>query len=169
VWKEVSARMKAGGFHVAVVEPAEDRWLGLKPVVPGHTVVLIPLSSRDEAYFLAGVLNSTLISLALQYAVVTSVANLGIPKFNPNDRRHRKIAELSRKAHELAKCIYSEAKPDYCRSINAEKELERVERELDLAVAQLFGLAEDDLKEFANLMAILSGEELPAEEEVELP
>jgi len=169
VWKEVSARMQAGGFHVAVVEPVEDRWLGLKPVVPDHTVVLIPLSNRDEAYFLAGVLNSTLISLALQYAVVTSIENLGVPKFNPNDRRHQKIAELSRRAHELAKCIHSEVKPDYCRDIDAEEELGRVEREIDLAVAQLYGLAEDDLREFEKLMAILSGEELPAEEVVELP
>ena len=169
VWKEVSARMKAGGFHVAVVEPVEDRWLGLKPAVPDHTVVLVPLSNRDEAYFLAGVLNSTLISLTLQYAVVTSIENLGIPKFNPDDRRHQKIAELSRKAHELAKCIYSKVKPDYCRDVNAENELKSIERELDLAVAQLFELTEDDLKEFANLMAILSGKELSAEEEVELP
>jgi len=169
VWKEVSARMKAGGFHVAVVEPVEDRWLGLKPAVPDHTVVLFPLSNRDEAYFLAGVLNSTLISLALQYAVVTSIENLGIPKFNPSDGRHQRIAELSRRAHELAKCIYSEVKPDYCKDINAENELKGVERELDLAVAQLFGLTEDDLKEFANLMAILSGEELYVEEEVEPP
>jgi hypothetical protein len=82
---------------------------------------------------------------------------------------HRKIAELSRRAHELAKCIYAERKPDYCRGINAEGELRRVEREIDFAVAQLFGLSERDLKEFERLMAVLSGEELPAEEEVEIP
>jgi hypothetical protein len=52
--------------------------------------------------------------------------------------------------------------------INAEEELRRVERDLDIAVAQLFGLSEEDLREFERLLAILSGEELPAEEEVEV-
>jgi hypothetical protein len=64
---------------------------------------------------------------------------------------------------------YAEKKPDYCREINAEEELRSVERELDLAVAQLFGLSEEDLREFERLLAILSGEELPVEEEIEIP
>jgi len=87
-----------------------------------------------------------------------------IPKYDPNNGLHKKIADLSRRAHELAKCIYAERKPDYCRGIDAEGSLRNVERELDLAVAQLFGLSEEDLREFERLMAILSGEELPSEE-----
>jgi hypothetical protein len=63
VWKEVSARMKAGGFHVAMIGPLKDKYLGEKPVVPDHTVVLIPVESEDEAYYLAGILNSTMIAL----------------------------------------------------------------------------------------------------------
>jgi len=170
VWKEVSARMQAGGFHVAVVEPLKDRWLGLKPVVPDHTVVLIPLNDESEAYFLAGILNSTLVAFVLQYAVVASIDNLGIPKFNPNNELHRRIVELSKRAHELAKCIYAEKKPDYCSNVRSpEEELKRVEKELDATVARLYGLSEDDLREFEKLLAILSGEELLVEEEVELP
>jgi type II restriction/modification system DNA methylase subunit YeeA len=169
VWKEVSARMGAGGFHVAVLEHVSDTYLGNKTVVPDHTVVLIPLASREEAYYLAGVLNSILVALVLQYAVVSSVENLSIPVFDPNKVLHRKIAELSVRAHELARCLYAKAKPSYCSSVNAEEDLRRVERELDLVVAQLFGLSEEDLREFEKLMAILSGEELPAEEEVEVP
>ncbi|MEM4827917.1 MAG: N-6 DNA methylase, partial [Desulfurococcaceae archaeon] len=37
VWKEVSARMGAGGFHVAVIGPLSDKYLGEKVVVPDHT------------------------------------------------------------------------------------------------------------------------------------
>ena len=169
VWKEVSARMKAGGFHTAVVEPMQDKHLGDKVVIPDHTVVMIPLANKDEAYHLAGVLNSTLIAFALQYAVVSSIENLGIPRFDSSNELHRRISDLSKKAHELAKCIHAEIKPSYCMGINAEEELRRVERDLDLAVAQLFGLSEEDLREFERLLAILSGEELPAEEEVEVP
>jgi type II restriction/modification system DNA methylase subunit YeeA len=169
VWKEVSARMKAGGFHTAVVEPMQDKHLGDKVVIPDHTVVMIPLANKDEAYYLAGVLNSTLIAFALQYAVVSSIENLGIPRFDSSNELHRRISDLSKKAHELARCIHAEIKPSYCMGINAEEELRRVEGELDLAVAQLFGLSEEDLREFERLMAVLSGEELPAEEEVEVP
>jgi hypothetical protein len=169
VWKEVSARMTVGGFHVAVIEPLQDKYLGEKTVVPDHTVVLISVGDRDEAYYLAGILNSTIITFALQYAVVESISNLNIPKFNPNNDLHRRIAELSRRAHELARCIYASSKPSYCAGINAEGELARVEDELDLAVARLYGISEGELKEFRRLMAILLGEEVPVEGEVEVP
>jgi hypothetical protein len=137
--------------------------------------MLVPTNSLEEAYYLAGVMNSIIIRTVIasysyeigQYTHVLEI--IKIPKYNLNDNLHRKIAELSKKAHELARCIYAEEKPDYCRGIDAEEELRRVEKELDLAVAQLFGLSEEDLREFERLMAILSGRELPAEEEVEVP
>jgi type II restriction/modification system DNA methylase subunit YeeA len=168
VWKEVSARMIIGGFHVAVIEPLQDKFLGEKTVIPDHTVVLIPAGNKDEAYYLAGVLNSMLITFALQYAVVESISNLKIPKFDPNNELHRRIAELSRRAHELARCVYASSKPSYCASINAGDELRKVEDELDLAVARLYGVSEGELKEFRRLMAILSGEEVPVEDVVEV-
>jgi type II restriction/modification system DNA methylase subunit YeeA len=165
VWKEVSSRMKAGGFHTAVLEPTED--LEMKPVIPDHTVVLIPLFSRDEAYYLAGVLNSTIVGTITQYAVVGSLEEyIAIPKFDPNNEIHKQIVELSKKGHELAICIHAEVKPIYCdKVINPLKELEKVEREIDRAVAGLFGLSEEDLRELEKLMAILSGEEPPEKPE----
>jgi type II restriction/modification system DNA methylase subunit YeeA len=169
VWKEVSARMTVGGFHVAVIEPLQDKYLGEKTVIPDHTVVLIPAGNKDEAYYLAGILNSMLITFALQYAVVESISNLKIPKFDPNNELHRRIAELSRRAHELARCVYASSKPSYCAGINAEDELRKVEDELDLAVARLYGVSESELKESRRLMAILSGEEVPVEDVVEVP
>jgi hypothetical protein len=168
VWKEVSARMKAGGFHTAVLEPTKD--LEMKPVIPDHTVVLIPIFNRDEAYYLAGVLNSTIVGVISQYAVVGSLEEyMAVPKFDPNNQIHKQIVALSVKAHELARCIHAEVKPSYCDEVvNPLKELEKVEGEIDLAVAELFGLSEEDLREFEKLMAILSGEEPPEEpEEVE--
>jgi type II restriction/modification system DNA methylase subunit YeeA len=168
VWKEVSARMKAGGFHTAVLEPSKD--LEMKPVIPDHTVVLIPIFNRDEAYYLAGVLNSTIVGVISQYAVVGSLEEyMAVPKFDPNNQIHKQIVALSVKAHELARCIHAEVKPSYCDEVvNPLKELEKVEGEIDLAVAELFGLSLEDLREFEKLMAILSGEEPPEEpEEVE--
>jgi type II restriction/modification system DNA methylase subunit YeeA len=165
VWKEVSARMKAGGFHTAVLEPTKD--LEMKPVIPDHTVVLIPIFNRDEAYYLAGVLNSTIVGVISQYAVVGSLEEyMAVPKFDPNNQIHKQIVALSVKAHELARCIHAEVKPSYCDEVvNPLKELEKVEGEIDLAVAELFGLSLEDLREFEKLMAILSGEEPPEEPE----
>jgi len=172
VWKRIAGAItgKAVSFACAVVEPMEG-----KPVVPDDSTILVVADSPEEAYYIAGFLNSTIAraiiaSYTYELRQETHILNtIKFPKYDAQNEAHRKIAELSRRAHELAKCIYAEDKPDYCRSINAEKELKSVEGELDLAVAQLFGLTEDDLKEFEKLMAILSGEELPAEEGVELP
>jgi type II restriction/modification system DNA methylase subunit YeeA len=163
VWKEVSSRMKAGGFHCAVLEPTED--LEMKPVIPDHTVVLVPLFSRDEAYYLAGVLNSTIVGTITQYVVVGSLKEyIAIPEFDPNNEIHKQIVELSKKAHELATCIHAKVEPNYCEKvINPLKELEKVEKEIDRAVAELFGLSEEDLREFEKLMAMLTGKE-PKEE-----
>jgi hypothetical protein len=89
-----------------------------------------------------------------------------IPKFDPQNKLHIKIAELSKRAHELSSIKHNESPTT--ERYNIKKELERVEREIDLAVAELFGLSEEDLREFEKLMAILSGKEPPEEpEEVE--
>ena len=166
VWKEITQK---GGFACAVLCEVNDRYLGSKVPIPDHKLMLVPLASADEAYYLAGVLNSLIVrgvvtAYVSQLETETHILDyIKIPKYDPSNGLHRKIAELSRRAHELAKCIYAEKKPDYCRGINAKEELKKVEEELDLAVAQLFGLFEEDLREFERLMAVLSGEKLPAE------
>ncbi|MEM0460533.1 MAG: hypothetical protein QXZ31_11745 [Thermofilaceae archaeon] len=165
VWKEVSARMGAGGFHVAVVGPVSDRQLGNKVLVPDHTIVLVPMNSEEEAHYLAAVLNSSIIALVGTYMPVKGLENLSIPKFDPNNPIHRELAELSRRAHELAKCIYATSKPDYCSEVrNPLAELERVEEEIDRLVARLYGIPEEALQDIKKLLAILKAEEVPEEE-----
>jgi type II restriction/modification system DNA methylase subunit YeeA len=173
VWKRIAGAItgKAVSFACAVVEP-----IGGKPVIPDDSTILVEVKTPEEAYYIAGLLNSTIIraiiaSYTYELRQETHIADvIKIPKFDPSNGLHKKIADLSRRAHELAKCIYAEKRPDYCRGVDAEEELRRVEREIDLAVAQLFDLSEGGLREFEKLMAILSGEELPSEEEeVEIP
>ena len=67
------------------------------------------------------------------------------------------IAKLSERAHKLAKCIYSNNKHDDCKNINAKEELKKVEDEIDLAVAELYGISKEELEGFKELMDILSG------------
>jgi hypothetical protein len=172
VWKAIAGAItgKAVSFACAVVEPINGR-----PVIPEHSIMLVAVEALDEAYYIAGVLNSVIArsiiaSYTYELRQETHIIDfIKIPKFDPNNDLHRRIAELSRRAHELARCIYASSKPSYCAGINAEDELRKVEDELDLAVARLYGISEGELKEFRRLMAILSGGEVPVEGEVEVP
>jgi len=153
VWKEIT-----GSFVCAVVKPIDE-----KPVVPDHKLMLVEAESPDEAYYIAGVLNSVIVrSIIESYTCVmerdTHILDvIKVPKFDPNNNLHKKIAGLSKNAHKLAKCIYSNNKPDDCKNINAEKELKKVEDEIDLAVAELYGISKEELEGFKELMNILSG------------
>ena len=172
VWKRIAGAItgKAVSFACAVVEPING-----KPVIPDDGTILVEAETPDEAYYIAGVFNSVIArsviaSYTYELRQETHIVDvIRIPKFNPNNELHRRIAELSRRAHELAICIYASSKPSYCANVNAKGELRRVEDELDSAVAKLYGLSEGELKEFRRLMAILSGGEVPAEDDVEVP
>jgi len=160
VWSEMAGTIsgKALSFACAVVEPING-----KPVVHDHSVRLIPVEKPDEAYYIAGILNSIIarsIIAAYTYEIrqETNIVDfIKVPKFDPNNNLHKKIAELSKKAHELAKCIYSNNKSDDCKNINAKEELKKVEDEIDLAVAELYGITKEELEGFRELMDILSG------------
>jgi type II restriction/modification system DNA methylase subunit YeeA len=172
VWGAIAGAItgKAVSFACAVVEPINGR-----PVIPDHSVILVPTETSDKAYYIAGVLNSVVVrSIIASYTYELGqythiIDDIKIPKFDPNNNLHRRVAELSRRAHELARCVHASSKPSYCAGVNAEDELRKVEDELDLAVARLYGLSEGELREFRRLMAILSGEEVPVEGEVEVP
>jgi len=170
VWKTIAGAItgKAVSFACAVVTPING-----KPVIVDHSTILINTNDINEAYYLAGFLNSLLsrtiiASYSYELRQETHIVDfIKIPKFDPQDKTHNKIAELSKRAHELASIKHS--KPLAAERYNhIEKELEKVEGEIDRAVAELFGLSEEDLREFEKLMSILSGEEPPEEpEEVE--
>jgi hypothetical protein len=170
VWKTIAGAItgKAVSFTCAVITPING-----KAVITDHSTILISTDDLNEAYYIAGFLNSLLsrtiiASYSYELRQETHIADfIKIPKFDPQNEAHNKIAELSKRAHELSSLKLSE-QPAAERYNHIEKELEKVEGEIDLAVAELFGLSLDDLREFEKLMAILSGEEPPEEpEEVE--
>jgi type II restriction/modification system DNA methylase subunit YeeA len=160
VWKNITGAItgKAASFACAVVEPING-----KPAIPNVKLMLVETKTSDEAYYIAGILNSVIArSIIASYTYETVISTniidiIKIPKFDPNNNLHKKIAELSKRAHELAKCIYSNNKPDDCKNINAKEELKKVEDEIDLAVAELYGISKEELEGFKELMDILSG------------
>ncbi|MFP3144924.1 MAG: hypothetical protein RXQ93_07930 [Caldisphaera sp.] len=46
---------------------------------------------------------------------------------------------------------------NHCKNIDAKEELKKVEDEIDLAVAELYGISKEELEGFKELMNILSG------------
>jgi type I restriction-modification system DNA methylase subunit len=160
VWKNITGAItgKAASFACAVIEPING-----KPAIPNVKLMLVETKTSEEAYYIAGILNSVIArSIIASYTYETVISTniidiIKIPKFDPNNNLHNKIAELSKRAHELAKCIYSNNKPDDCKNINAKEELKKVEDEIDLAVAELYGITKEELEGFRELMDILSG------------
>ncbi|MEM2191719.1 MAG: hypothetical protein QW540_09885 [Archaeoglobaceae archaeon] len=182
VWKAIAGAItgKAVSFECAVVGPMHIKLPNgeivseLKPTVPEHSVILVGFEKQSEAYYVCGVLNSSIARAVIasytyelgQYVHILEHVN--VPRYDPNNPVHRQISQLSMKAHELAKCIYTKIKPDYCREIrNPEEELAKVEEEIDRLVAELYGIPEDALQDIKGLLAILKAEEIPEESEEE--
>jgi type II restriction/modification system DNA methylase subunit YeeA len=160
VWKNITGAItgKASSFSCAVLSLINN-----KIAIPNAKLMLIPFENLEEAYYVAGILNSIIArTLISSYVIETGISThitdtIKIPKFDPNNNLHKKIADLSKRAHELAKCIYSNNKPDDCKNIDAKEELKKVEDEIDLAVAELYGITKEELEGFKELMDILSG------------
>ena len=148
VWREVSSR-----FEPAVVGAAAG-----KVVVPDHTVVLIPFDSEDEAHYVCSLLASSLYVLAItSYFVLHPsphvMSNVNVPRYDPADAGHRRLAELSREAHGLAPAAYAGDQA-------ARAALRRVEGAVDQAAAALWGLSEAELRDIRRNLAELKGGDL---------
>jgi hypothetical protein len=93
----------------AVVEPVADPWLGLRPVIPQETCVMIAVASADEAHYLCALLNSEPAHRLVSSFSVRGGKGFGTPgmldylrlrRFEPDNSLHQDLAALSREAHE---------------------------------------------------------------------
>ncbi|MDI6903082.1 MAG: N-6 DNA methylase [Methanocellales archaeon] len=159
MWKYVAGKISGKGeFSAAVIEPVNDKWLGEKVVIPNEKLMLIPFNEKNEAHFVASVLNSSIAQLiVMSYTIETAISthvlkNVYVSPFNPKDKIHKKLSELSRKAHELAKKYYEQ------NDLQAQEELKEVEDEIDKTVAKLYGITDKELNEIKKTLKILKGE-----------
>ncbi|MEM1696294.1 MAG: hypothetical protein QXQ90_06830, partial [Desulfurococcaceae archaeon] len=175
VWKRIAGAItgKAVSFECAVVEPMPIKLPNgevasvLKPTIPDDSTILLGFDKPDEAYYVCGVLNSSIArtiiaSYTYELRQETHILEyVKVPRYDPNNPVHGQISQLSRRAHELAKCIYAEVKPSYCSELrNPKEELAQVEEQIDRLVAELYGIPEDTLQDIERLLAILKGEEV---------
>jgi len=157
VWKYV-----ASDFICSVVEPINGR-----PVIQNEKLMLVACESKEEAHYLCAMCNSSPARfIVLGYGVSTQLAphlleNICIPKFDPKNKLHLYLSELSQKAHEVAKNIKYNDKEvktnkeiiesifEYSDSENQEynNDLKKIEEEIDKVSTEIWGLTEEELKD----------------------
>lgn len=96
--------------NFSVVSKVTDKFIGIKPLIPDNTIGNISFDSEKEAHFVCAVLNSEKAKLLFSMRSSKSkwgisiemVKKIPIPRFNPKDKEHLKLSELSMKAHNYA-------------------------------------------------------------------
>jgi hypothetical protein len=137
------AQWKVVWTRVASIQAAVVGAQGGKPAIPQETVTMIDTRNCVEAHFIAASANST----PFQYAAVACseeggksmgtpgiLQSIRLPKFDPKDKVHVGLAELSEQAHEAT------AKGD-------SERVAKIEEQVDLLAAKLWGLSDKKLKE----------------------
>ncbi|WP_159084347.1 N-6 DNA methylase [Dongshaea marina] len=100
-WKYISSE-----FTCAVIQDAEDEFLGRKNIIPNEKIIYIGLDDKEEAFFLCGLLSSTYFrELINSFKVSTQIApstitNLNLPKFDSTNENHKIISSLCERGHQ---------------------------------------------------------------------
>ncbi|MDE7260553.1 MAG: SAM-dependent methyltransferase [Oscillospiraceae bacterium] len=100
VWKYIASE-----FICAVIGAADDPFLGVKTVLPNEKIMYVSTDDEMEAYYLCGVLSSTLIAECVKsYMNPTSISThvlnkLYIPDYDKGNEVHREIALLCKSGH----------------------------------------------------------------------
>ncbi|MFA0733796.1 MAG: hypothetical protein OGMRLDGQ_000296, partial [Candidatus Fervidibacter sp.] len=132
-----------------------------KPVVPEHNAFLVACDALEEALYICALLNSSAGDFAIRSFFSTGGGGIGapvvlehirIPRFDPKNPVHLRLAELSMLAHEAAR-------------IGDEMRLREIEAEIDLWAAKLWNLTDDELRDIQQSLAELSETPEPADEE----
>jgi len=155
-WKVVWTRM-------AKIEAAVIGSLSGKPVVPQETITLVACNTKEEAGYIASLINST----PFQFAAISYSQEGGksmgsmhlldytrIPCFDINNNLHKRLAELSEKAHEAA-------------SRGDDQKVREIEAEIDRVAAKIWGLTDEELAEIQKSLQELQGEIYSDQEEEE--
>ena len=131
-------------FQCAVVGPSATTTSAKEqPIIPDHTLLFIACQRGDEAYFLAGVLNSIPARSALYSASVgvqtqryypTDISRILLPAFDPKDSNHHQIVVISKACHKGI--------PKEPTSLQPTDE----DVELAAAVSAMYGISKKELK-----------------------
>ncbi|MEO0238761.1 MAG: N-6 DNA methylase [candidate division WOR-3 bacterium] len=127
-------RRQANDINAAVVVQHKTPF-GYKTVVVLDPSAFFATDSESEAHYLCAIINSKPVrdfiksfsSAGRGFGTPSVMEHVGIPKFDPQNPLHQKLAEISKKCHEL-------------KAEGKEKEIEELEKENDNLVRQLFNI-----------------------------
>lgn len=110
-----------------------------KPIVLGHKVMVLPTDDEEEAHYVCAVASfSPFVPAVSAYTIAVQedshiYQNVRVPCFDPSNRTHRRLSELSEQAHAIA-------------SGEAMGLMGDVEREVDECAAEVWGLTAEELE-----------------------
>ncbi|MBC8525470.1 MAG: N-6 DNA methylase, partial [Candidatus Cloacimonetes bacterium] len=127
VWKRMTAKMSA----VVLSKIKTD--FSIKSIISTETTAFFALDRKDESHYLCAILNSEIVNDFIKsfsaagrgFGTPSIMNNFAIPKFNNDNEIHKKLAELSEKAHNLVK---------------KGKSIESVENKINLVVKKLWNI-----------------------------
>jgi hypothetical protein len=142
VWREVATRLET-----AVTESLPDSAIGLKCVVPDHTLIIVACNLRAEAHYLCALLNSSPSRFLVQNYIVIHpdthvLKNVRIPWYDPNNPLHNRLATFSQQAHEAT-------------AAEDTAQVQAIEAEVDQLAAQLWELTSAELQDIQASLAEL--------------
>jgi hypothetical protein len=117
-------------------------WQG-KPVVPEHNTSFVSCGQKAQAHFICSLLNSTPGDLTIRsyysgggggIGSPQVLENIRIPKFDPHNSLHLRLAGLSEEAHHIA-------------TAGEDKALINIEEEIDHLAGEMWSLSDDELAE----------------------
>ena len=100
IWKYIASE-----FICAVISSVDDAFLGSKLILPNEKIMYISTDDEAEAYFLCGMLSSTIVAECVKsYMNPTSISahvlnKLNIPSYDESNALHRGIAALCKEGH----------------------------------------------------------------------
>jgi hypothetical protein len=129
VWKRMANDL------ISAVVSQHKTLFGYKTIIPLETVTFFSTNNEFEAHYLCAIINSTQVrdfinsfsSAGRGFGTPSVMEHVGIPKFDLKNELHQQLAEISKKCHQL-------------KTEGKEKEIEKLEKENDELVCELFGL-----------------------------
>jgi hypothetical protein len=129
VWKRMASDL------VAAVIGQDKTKFGWKTIIPTDTTSLFATEKESEAHYLCAILNSVPVGKFIKsyssagrgFGAPSVMEHVRIPKFDPKNKTHRKLADISQKCHHLK----TEGNDD---------EVAKLEKENDELVKKFFGI-----------------------------
>lgn len=143
-WREQSE------FFTATVAGSSKVAGKKKVIIPDHKLMFVPFDNELEAHYVCAAINSSpSVLIVRSYAIETQTSthvleNVRLPKFDAQDQRHLRLAELSGMAHAAVE-----------RPETDEKCLENIETEIDKTAAELWDITTAELAEIKFSLADL--------------